>query len=542
MGNSKNITAQDRELIDRYLNDDLDEKSFSMLEHRLCQDAQLKEFFVEYASVETALSLHSWSSQVLAKTTKSIREETLQQPDAELEKELTENALVHSRQCADPVRRYSWRAIALAASVALVLGSLPWIFGLNKSEAIAWVTDAQDCSWNKDSVQQGRLVPRQILTVKSGLLELGFASEATVLVEGPAEIEIKSASQLRLLKGRVAVKMPKGLSGFEVLTQQGRILDLGTEFGVSVDSEGKVDVKVFEGKVVASLNEQSQRVELEQDQTASLFRDAIQVDSQDRQQTQYKLNINPQFPRTPSRMKLDFNDKRMGSLAQSTENMIFDKQGLPTGFPLRLSNTGSNLLRHDENLKLDQERGVLEVKATRSDINLQAGLDHGEYLGTKLSELGYSGNEDFEVSMRVLNAPEMTGVGQYGIYIALGSETCIRGGVIDWGNEEGAYKLFLVNTTDGKDHKGNQVGYVAPGSDVELKFRRVDGAYSLEVRNLENGYSNTLGVKNPDFLNSVSDLQVGIFVATPFDDKHATVTIDNFEVTVWSTGQADNLR
>jgi hypothetical protein len=86
-------------------------------------------------------------------------------------------------------------------------------------------------------------------SLQSGLISLAGADGVELLVEGPAVGEWLGAQHLRLTSGRVVVRMPKGRSGFVVETAQMRVIDLGTEFGVSVSQSGDESVQVYDGLV-----------------------------------------------------------------------------------------------------------------------------------------------------------------------------------------------------------------------------------------------------------------------------------------------------
>ena len=49
----------------------------------------------------------------------------------------------------------------------------------------------------------------------------------------------------------MTVRIPKTLSGFEIITPNGRVIDLGTEFGISIGDDKTTKVAVFEGEVEA---------------------------------------------------------------------------------------------------------------------------------------------------------------------------------------------------------------------------------------------------------------------------------------------------
>lgn len=86
-------------------------------------------------------------------------------------------------------------------------------------------------------------------SLHNGLISLQGADGVELIVEGPAVGEWLGAQHMRLTSGRVVVRMPKGRSGFVVETAQMRVIDLGTEFGVSVSPSGDERVQVYDGLV-----------------------------------------------------------------------------------------------------------------------------------------------------------------------------------------------------------------------------------------------------------------------------------------------------
>jgi hypothetical protein len=72
---------------------------------------------------------------------------------------------------------------------------------------------------------------------------------ATILVHAPAEIEIETASQVFLHRGRLSSYVPENALGFTVRTPGATIVDYGTEFGVMVNEKGITEAHVFTGRV-----------------------------------------------------------------------------------------------------------------------------------------------------------------------------------------------------------------------------------------------------------------------------------------------------
>jgi hypothetical protein len=175
------------------------------------------------------------------------------------------------------------------------------------------------------------------------------------------------------------------------------------------------------------------------------------------------------------------------------------------------------------------------LTATRSDLNTQYRLRRGEYLGVRLSDLGFTGPEDFEVSAVFPEIPALEFIGQFGLYAGARSDRAIRGGVIKL-RKDGAevYTQFLVNNPDGKDADLYEVGLLRPGTDLRLTLRRVAGKYTLSVEDLTAGGASTLAIRHPDYLDPERDLYVGLFAAEPRSDVARRLVVSELRATVWA--------
>ena len=183
---------------------------------------------------------------------------------------------------------------------------------------------------------------------------------------------------------------------------------------------------------------------------------------------------------------------------------------------------------------MSPERTALELTTTRSDLNTQDRMPTGEYLGFRLSDLGFTGKEDFEISASIPNIPGLKVVGQFGLYVGSHSAKNIRGGLIRRPDPD-SYKLFLVNNPDGNDTDIYQIGLMTTGDDLRLTLRRAGGRYSLLVENLTRKSSSTLEIAQSAFLDAEKDLYAGLFGANTQSDHRETLTIREVEVTVWTT-------
>ncbi len=119
-------------------------------------------------------------------------------------------------------------------------------------ETVAQLDSDRDCVWigAADGLTAGqKLVSGQRLELAKGAAKLLFRQGAAVVLEGPAEVELISASSMRLVHGTIAVRVNGPHKKFVVASADASIVDLGTSFGVHRSPQGATEVEVFEGAV-----------------------------------------------------------------------------------------------------------------------------------------------------------------------------------------------------------------------------------------------------------------------------------------------------
>jgi hypothetical protein len=398
---------------------------------------------------------------------------------------------------------------------------------------IAWLVNAQDCQWAK---AEGEMPGRDMkagkqLRLLRGLAEIEFDRGARVILQGPANLELKSGSEALLHHGTLTARVPVQARGFTVLSPRGKVVDRGTEFGLSVDDAGATTVRVFKGVVVAfplpSGPDARPSVTLNQNQSITIDGRTAVLEPADSKVSSVRFvrSIEPTPVVIPRTYQLDFTRPKASS--------ILDAEGRGTGLTHRLPGTGAALPERDPNLRLQTGSGVLNLTTTRSDINTQDRMSTGEYLGVRLSDLGFTGREDFEFSATIPKIPSLDVVGQFGLYAGASSVANIRGGLIST-PQPGRYGLFLVNNSGGRDSDLNEVGVMSTGDDLRLTLRRANGRYCLVVENITRGSSNTLAINHPSFLDKVLDLYAGLFGANTQSDLCKTLTVSDVKITVWT--------
>ena len=87
----------------------------------------------------------------------------------------------------------------------------------------------------------------ETIRVTTGLVKLEFYSGATVILQAPAVFTPTGPDSGRLDRGRLTGRAAHG--NFHLTTAAADVIDLGTEFGVSVDDLAVTDVVVFDGEV-----------------------------------------------------------------------------------------------------------------------------------------------------------------------------------------------------------------------------------------------------------------------------------------------------
>ena len=118
------------------------------------------------------------------------------------------------------------------------------------SKAVAMLDRVVDAQWNQpgEAPRLGAPLEPGWLRLKSGLVQIVFYSGARVVIEGPAELQLISASEASFRSGRLTADVPPQARGFRIGTPEMNVTDLGTAFGLDV-RERRTELHVFKGSV-----------------------------------------------------------------------------------------------------------------------------------------------------------------------------------------------------------------------------------------------------------------------------------------------------
>ena len=149
------------------------------------------------------------------------------------------------------IHRRIWRNRLLATAAALLLPLVAWFTFLHQSTpGAATITRAESVGRIEmkpgDSLASGALVD-----IEGGLLELDMAGRGRMIVEGPAKLQLIDPMHSVLHRGRILMRVTEKGHGYRLETSKGSVIDLGTEFGVSVDENQAVETHVLDGEVDA---------------------------------------------------------------------------------------------------------------------------------------------------------------------------------------------------------------------------------------------------------------------------------------------------
>lgn len=156
-------------------------------------------------------------------------------------------------------RRFSFGVLAGVAAMAAcvtMLGAWLWFDAPNAAateattSAVAVLAQSVNAQWEATSPAPATdsLLSPGLLRLKSGVVQIEFFQGARVLLEGPAELRLVSVDEAFCSRGKLSAHVPPQARGFKIGTPKGMIVDLGTEFGLSINDQD-AQVHVFKGEV-----------------------------------------------------------------------------------------------------------------------------------------------------------------------------------------------------------------------------------------------------------------------------------------------------
>jgi hypothetical protein len=250
--------SQLQELLSNLVDEKLGEQELEELQALLRDDPDAQQFYIRYTM------LHSWLSWDYVE--QSLAESRLlslhnQEDDDESPKSPILGFLGDVANFFNHYSPLSFILLFVILGTTLLTTSY-WLSNLQsgkvsvESDFVAQITaTSKVCQWSTaiappTGAMQLRL--GQKLRLEKGIAQVTYSNRAVVILEGPASFTVDSPKSGYLSRGKLTARADTEQSRqFTIGTPFARFVDLGTEFGVMVDAQGRAAVAVFEGKVNA---------------------------------------------------------------------------------------------------------------------------------------------------------------------------------------------------------------------------------------------------------------------------------------------------
>jgi len=124
---------------------------------------------------------------------------------------------------------------------------------ITTDDTVAVLTKSVGVQWSKQTgfrPELGSTLEPSRLQIQKGLVQIEFLQGSTVILEGPVDFKILNSNEGVLSEGKLRATVPQVARGFTVNLPKGRLIDLGTEFGLNVHPGGSTEIFVFKGNVL----------------------------------------------------------------------------------------------------------------------------------------------------------------------------------------------------------------------------------------------------------------------------------------------------
>lgn len=144
--------------------------------------------------------------------------------------------------------------VTFVTSLAAMLIMIGYVY-LNPRTAyeVATMTDSIGSQWTSSlPLQKGvrLLASSEPIELQRGTIKIESDKGVHIVLEAPAAFNFVSPDEVVLHHGRLVAYVPERGNGFSVQTQNSKIIDLGTKFGVYADMKGETELHMFKGKTL----------------------------------------------------------------------------------------------------------------------------------------------------------------------------------------------------------------------------------------------------------------------------------------------------
>lgn len=250
MDGRPDIPSEVQDLFDEYCSDVIDDERLRLLEEHLLGDEKLARAFATYFHLHTELRFAIRAGRAAGEAVARI---TGQQ-----------------RRPHRAARRAMAGLIALSLVGLAALGVWGWhrrvtdrppltiapkpYPRVDVEDGLAVVVRLDAVRWfetDPSRPAEGDVLAPGRFRFRSGRVTLTMFNGVVMVAEGPADLDLVSTERVFCRQGRLRTRVPRDAHGFVVSSPASAVLDLGTEFGLNVGSDGAAQVKVFQGRAEA---------------------------------------------------------------------------------------------------------------------------------------------------------------------------------------------------------------------------------------------------------------------------------------------------
>jgi hypothetical protein len=243
-----------RRLLDALCEETIAAEQLQRLEELVLGDPEAEAYYVQFMALHADLARHFHTPPVAAGLLGRLTEGDQDKAS----KGTTRSGFPVAR----PARLLVWGGwVGLAAGVllAVVLSLRQGPDAANPAESraepidnsVAVLLQTTGAAWEESNLpmRHGSPLPPGHLRLKAGFAHLEFYSGATVILEGPADLELISSREAYCARGKLRATVPPQAQGFTIGSPKFDLVDRGTEFGLQVGAGDRTEVHVFQGTV-----------------------------------------------------------------------------------------------------------------------------------------------------------------------------------------------------------------------------------------------------------------------------------------------------
>lgn len=276
------MTSEIRLEMDRLMSELCDEQlsaeEFARLEALLNSDAECRRMYLEYMDMHASLLIEPRLCDGMARTSPPARSglpandpatARKANPDAAASVPEPAGAKAQLRGRLHWGRENLRHALlvlgALAASVLVQIFWMPPLFtdrepiaqkpndlaaSIKKGVYVATLVQAVDCEWDmpRNPGANGARLATGKFRLPKGVASIRFDGGPELIIQGPAEFNLDSATGVTVLSGKVVFRTTESDSPFDLRTPGSTLVETGAEGAVSVSADGE-EVHVFEGEL-----------------------------------------------------------------------------------------------------------------------------------------------------------------------------------------------------------------------------------------------------------------------------------------------------